>query len=230
MFRAYVRQQLIATLKPGDIVILDNLGSHKAKAIRDAIRAAGARLWFLPKYSPDLNPIEQAFAKIKHWMRQAQNEPSRNPSAIWASSPTPSSQTNASTISRTQDTLPSKHERLWWSNSPPENSPTAIGIASAEQQSTLHGCSIHVDGRLEALAVPLGSTTSRSSKNIFQTGQNGKSPSIAKSYGRDDAYRLTAGRSRTKRTFAASASKVNGLGNSWTPWSSRPLCMRAFRE
>ncbi|MGN6775550.1 transposase, partial [Rhizobium sp.] len=62
----------IPTLKPGDIVILDNLGSHKAKAIRDAIRAAGAKLWFLPKYSPDLNPNEQAFAKIKHRKRQAQ--------------------------------------------------------------------------------------------------------------------------------------------------------------
>lgn len=71
-FGAYLRQQLIPTLKPGDIVILDNLGSHKAKVIRDAIRAAGVRLWFLPKYSPDLNPIEQAFAKIKHWMRHAQ--------------------------------------------------------------------------------------------------------------------------------------------------------------
>lgn len=71
-FRAYVDQQLVPTLEPDDIVILDNLGSHKSKTIRDAIRAAGARLWFLPKYSPDLNPIEQAFAKIKHWMRQAQ--------------------------------------------------------------------------------------------------------------------------------------------------------------
>lgn len=71
-FRAYVNQQLIPTLKPGDIVILDNLGSHKSKTIRDAIKAAGARVWFLPKYSPDLNPIEQAFAKIKHWMRHAQ--------------------------------------------------------------------------------------------------------------------------------------------------------------
>jgi putative transposase len=71
-FRAYVNQQLIPTLKPGDIVILDNLGSHKSKAVRDAVKGAGARLWFLPKYSPDLNPIEQAFAKIKHWMRQAQ--------------------------------------------------------------------------------------------------------------------------------------------------------------
>jgi transposase len=71
-FRAYVEQQLVPTLKPGDIVIMDNLGSHKAKAVRNAIQAAGARLWFLPPYSPDLNPIEQAFAKIKHWMRAAQ--------------------------------------------------------------------------------------------------------------------------------------------------------------
>ena len=51
---------------------MDNLGSHKAAAVRDAIKVAGARLWFLPPYSPDLNPIEQAFAKIKHWMRAAQ--------------------------------------------------------------------------------------------------------------------------------------------------------------
>lgn len=71
-FRAWIDQQLVATLKPGDIVILDNLGSHKAKVIRQTIRAAGARIWFLPPYSPDLNPIEQAFAKIKHWMRMAQ--------------------------------------------------------------------------------------------------------------------------------------------------------------
>ena len=71
-FRAYVDQQLLPTLKPGDIVVLDNLGSHKSKAVRQAIRAAGAKLWFLPKYSPDLNPIEQTFAQIKHWMRQAQ--------------------------------------------------------------------------------------------------------------------------------------------------------------
>ncbi len=71
-FRAYVDQQLIPTLKPGDIVIMDNLGSHKSKAVRDAIKRAGASLWFLPSYSPDLNPIEQTFAKIKHWMRMAQ--------------------------------------------------------------------------------------------------------------------------------------------------------------
>lgn len=71
-FRAYVEQQLLPTLKPGDIVIVDNLGSHKAKATRQIIKHAGARLWFLPPYSPDLNPIEQTFSKIKHWMRMAQ--------------------------------------------------------------------------------------------------------------------------------------------------------------
>jgi transposase len=71
-FRAYVQQQLVAILKPGDIVIMDNLGSHKSAAIRRIIQGAGARLWYLPPYSPDLNPIEQAFAKIKHWMRVAQ--------------------------------------------------------------------------------------------------------------------------------------------------------------
>lgn len=71
-FRAYVDQFLIPTLKPGDIVIMDNLGSHKSKTVRDAIKQAGARLWFLPPYSPDLNPIEQTFSKIKHWMRMAQ--------------------------------------------------------------------------------------------------------------------------------------------------------------
>jgi transposase len=71
-FRAYIEQQLVPALKPGDIVVMDNLGSHKSAAIRRMIKAAGARLWYLPPYSPDLNPIEQAFAKVKHWMRLAQ--------------------------------------------------------------------------------------------------------------------------------------------------------------
>ncbi len=71
-FRAYVEQELVPILKPGDIVIMDNLGSHKSAVLRQIIKAAGARLWFLPPYSPDLNPIEQPFAKIKHWMRIAQ--------------------------------------------------------------------------------------------------------------------------------------------------------------
>ena len=65
-------QQLVPVLEPGDIVVMDNLGSHKAAVVRQMIQAAGARLWYLPPYSPDLNPIEQTFAKIKHWMRLAQ--------------------------------------------------------------------------------------------------------------------------------------------------------------
>jgi transposase len=70
-FLAYVEQVLIPALNPGDIVIIDNLGSHKGKAVRRAIRAAGAKLFFLPPYSPDLNPIEQAFAKLKTLLRKA---------------------------------------------------------------------------------------------------------------------------------------------------------------
>lgn len=70
-FTAYVEQFLVPTLKPGDIVILDNLRSHKGEAVRRAIRATGARLLFLPPYSPDLNPIEQVFAKLKTLLRKA---------------------------------------------------------------------------------------------------------------------------------------------------------------
>ena len=61
-------------------MILDNLGSHKAPAIRNAVRAAGARLFFLPAYSPDLNPIEQVFAKLKHLLRKAAE---RSKEAVW---------------------------------------------------------------------------------------------------------------------------------------------------
>lgn len=70
LFLVYVERVLAPTLKPGDIVILDNLGSHKGKAVRRAIRATGAKLIFLPKYSPDLNPIEKFFAKLKTLLRK----------------------------------------------------------------------------------------------------------------------------------------------------------------
>ena len=70
-FLVYVEKVLVPTLKRGDVVIMDNLGSHKGKAVRRAIRAVGAKLVFLPKYSPDLNPIEQLFSKLKHWLRKA---------------------------------------------------------------------------------------------------------------------------------------------------------------
>ena len=71
-FLAYVETFLVPTLEPGDVVIMDNLGSHRGKAVRQAIRQAGAKLLFLPKYSPDLNPIEQVFSKLKHMLRKAQ--------------------------------------------------------------------------------------------------------------------------------------------------------------
>jgi len=64
-FQIYVEKVLVPALRPGDIVIMDNLGSHKGKAVRRLIRAAGAKLLFLPKYSPDLNPIEQVFRQAQ---------------------------------------------------------------------------------------------------------------------------------------------------------------------
>ena len=70
-FRLYVNEVLIPTLQPGDIVVLDNLGSHKSSLVRRSLRAAGAKLFFLPKYSPDLNPIEMFFSKLKHGLRKA---------------------------------------------------------------------------------------------------------------------------------------------------------------
>ncbi len=101
-FRTYVEKILVPTLKPGDIVILDNLGSHKGKAVRDAIRAAGARLFFLPKYSPDLNPIEQLFGKLKHWLRKAA---ARTPDAV------------CDAIGRILDTVISSECRNYFTNS-----------------------------------------------------------------------------------------------------------------
>ena len=80
-FRAYVEQALVPVLSPGDIVVMDNLGSHKSRAVRAAIRAAKAKLFFLPAYSPDLNTIEQAFAKMKTLLRKAA---ARTIDGLWA--------------------------------------------------------------------------------------------------------------------------------------------------
>jgi transposase len=80
IFRLYVEKVLTPTLSPGDVVVLDNLGSHKGRAARAAVRARGAHLLFLPPYSPDLNPIEQLFAKLKHLTRKAQP---RDVQATW---------------------------------------------------------------------------------------------------------------------------------------------------
>jgi transposase len=80
LFTAYLEQVLVPTLRPGDVVVLDNLGSHKGRRGRRAVRQAGAHLLFLPPYSPDLNPIEQLFAKLKHLMRDAE---ARTVEATW---------------------------------------------------------------------------------------------------------------------------------------------------
>lgn len=71
VFLAYVQQQLVPTLRSGDIVVMDNLSSHKVRGVREAIEAAGATLLYLPPYSPDYNPIELAFAKLKWLLRSA---------------------------------------------------------------------------------------------------------------------------------------------------------------
>jgi transposase len=80
IFLAYLEQCLVPTLKPGDIVVMDNLSSHKSERVREIIEAAGAELLYLPPYSPDLNPIEQAFAKLKALLRAAEE---RSIPALW---------------------------------------------------------------------------------------------------------------------------------------------------
>ena len=104
-FRAYVEQVLVPILAPGDIVVMDNLGSHKGRAIRAAIRAAKAKLFFLPAYSPDLNPIEQAFAKMKTLLRKADARQSNRPGEPSAPCSTASRRQSAPTTSPTQDML-----------------------------------------------------------------------------------------------------------------------------
>lgn len=71
IFVAYVRHVLLSTLRPGDLVVMDNLSSHKASGVRETIESAGARLAYLPPYSPDFNPIEQAYSKLKWLVRSA---------------------------------------------------------------------------------------------------------------------------------------------------------------
>jgi transposase len=70
-FSLYLREALCPALRPGQIVVMDNLSVHKSKAVRELIESCGCELWFLPAYSPDFNPIEEAFSKIKHSLRKA---------------------------------------------------------------------------------------------------------------------------------------------------------------
>jgi len=80
IFLEYLRQCLVPTLAPGDIVVMDNLPAHKGAAVRQIIEAAGAELRYLPAYSPDLNPIEQGFSKLKAHLRKAQE---RSIDTLW---------------------------------------------------------------------------------------------------------------------------------------------------
>ena len=81
IFQAYVEQVLVPELRPGDLVVMDNLPAHKGSPVRDAIEAAGASLLYLPPYSPDFNPIENAFAKLKALLRKAAE---RTVAGLWS--------------------------------------------------------------------------------------------------------------------------------------------------
>ena len=105
-FRTYVEKVLLPVLRPGDIVVLDNLGSHRSKAVRQLIRSVGAKLFFLPKYSPDLNPIEQVFAKFKHLLRRPPREPSIRSAPPSLMPSTNSRRKNAPTTSKAQAIKP----------------------------------------------------------------------------------------------------------------------------
>jgi transposase len=80
IFKTWIEQCLVPTLRPGDVVVMDNLASHKVDGVRQTIEAAGAKLVYLPPYSPDLNPIEQAFSKLKAHLRKAAE---RSVPALW---------------------------------------------------------------------------------------------------------------------------------------------------
>ncbi len=101
VFRAYVEQVLVPELQPGDVVVLDNLAAHKVAGIREMIQAAGASLLYLPPYSPDLNPIEQVFAKLKALLRQAA---ARTKETLWT------------TIGELLDRFPAEECRNYLSN------------------------------------------------------------------------------------------------------------------
>jgi transposase len=111
-FQAYVEQVLVPTLRPGDIVILDNLACHRNAAARRAIEAVGAKLLFLPPYSPDLNPIENAFSKLKAMLRKAAAPPGTTCGKPSPRSSTPSHPANAQTTSPPQDTMKTDRKML----------------------------------------------------------------------------------------------------------------------
>ena len=112
LFTLYVEKVLAPTLAPGEIVVLDNLGSHKGKAARQAIRARGAHLIFLPPYSPDLNPIEQVFAKLNTSCDPQNLVTWRQPGGRLVNSSISSPRRSAPTTSKTQAMVPCKYIML----------------------------------------------------------------------------------------------------------------------
>jgi transposase len=111
-FEAYVAQVLAPTLRAGDVVVMDNLSSHKRASVRAMIEAREARLGFLPPYSPDFNPIEMAFAKLKALLRKAAERPSTASGAPSAASSTSSRRRNAPTTSPPPATMQIDREVL----------------------------------------------------------------------------------------------------------------------
>jgi transposase len=100
-FRAYVEQFLAPALAPGDVVVLDNLAAHKVAGVRQAIAAAGASILYLPPHSPDLNPIEQLFAKLRALLRRPRRAPRTSSGRRSAASSPPCRRANAPTTSTT---------------------------------------------------------------------------------------------------------------------------------
>lgn len=109
---AYVEEVLVPTLRPGDVAVMDNLGSHKGKAVRAAIRRAAANLFFLPPYSSDLKPIEQVFVKLKLCCAKPPSEPSKPLGDASASCSSTSHHRSAQTTSGMLDTLQLESEKL----------------------------------------------------------------------------------------------------------------------
>ena len=111
-FLAYVEQVLVPSLAPGDTVVMDNLSAHKVPGIREAIEAAGATLLYLPPYSPDFNPSEQLFAKLKALLRKAASAPSKGSGTASPICSKPSRRRNAPTTSAMPDMLHNKWKPL----------------------------------------------------------------------------------------------------------------------
>jgi transposase len=111
-FRAYVEQFLAPALEPGDVVVLDNLAAHKVDGVRQAITATGASILYLPPYSPDLNPIEQLFAKLKAYCARPRRAPRTTSGKRSATFSPPCRRANAPTTSTTAAMVPPKVKML----------------------------------------------------------------------------------------------------------------------